>query len=74
MPIYEFECSKCQHRFDELVSVSVDLHDIVCPQCGTNSPRKLMSAFGFSSGGKTVTSTGSSTCTTCSAASCKTCH
>lgn len=74
MPIYEFECHQCRNKFDELVSVSVNLQKIVCPQCGANSPRKLVSAFGFSSGGKSVGSTGSSGCSSCSATSCKTCH
>lgn len=74
MPIYEFECSQCQNRFDELVSVSVNVHDIVCPKCGANSPRKLMSAFGFSSGGKTVSSASSSGCSTCHSTNCSTCH
>ncbi len=74
MPIYEFECTKCQHKFDELVRASVNLQDIVCPQCGVNSPRKLMSAFGFSSGGKTVTSSSQSGCTSCHSHNCSTCH
>ncbi|HDH58052.1 MAG TPA: zinc ribbon domain-containing protein [Bacteroidetes bacterium] len=74
MPIYEFECTKCQNKFDELVRASVDIHDVVCPKCGANSPRKLMSAFGFSSGGKTVSSSGNSACSSCHATSCKTCH
>jgi putative FmdB family regulatory protein len=74
MPIYEFECNQCQNKFDELVSVSIDLSTVVCPQCGTNSPRKLMSAFGFSSGGKTVSSSADSGCSDCHASSCKSCH
>ncbi len=74
MPIYEFQCTKCENKFDELVRISVDLNAIVCPQCGTNSPRKLMSTFGFSSGGKTVSSTPSSGCSSCNSTHCSTCH
>ena len=74
MPIYEFECTKCQNKFDELVRISVNLADIVCPQCGANSPKKLMSAFGFSSGGKMVSSSSSGGCSTCHSNSCSTCH
>jgi len=74
MPIYEFQCTRCENKFDELVRVSVDLHAIVCPKCGTNSPRKLMSAFGFTSGGKTVSSAPSSGCSGCHSTHCSTCH
>ena len=74
MPIYEFACSQCDYKFEDLVSANFDLHEIHCPKCGANSPRKLMSAFGFSSDGKTVSSSGNSDCTGCTATSCKTCH
>ncbi|MCX6641235.1 MAG: zinc ribbon domain-containing protein [bacterium] len=74
MPIYEFECANCQNKFDELVRVSVDLSAIVCPKCGANAPRKLMSVFGFASGGKSVASTSGSDCGTCHSHSCSHCH
>jgi putative FmdB family regulatory protein len=74
MPIYEFECNACQNKFDELVRASVDLTDIVCPKCGKSGPRKLMSAFGFSSGGKTVSSSSSCDCGSCHSHSCSDCH
>ncbi|RJP73778.1 MAG: zinc ribbon domain-containing protein [Candidatus Zixiibacteriota bacterium] len=74
MPIYEFECRECRHHFDELVRASVNLQDIVCPQCGTNEPKKRMSAFGFSSGGKTVSSAASSACGSCHSGNCSTCR
>jgi putative FmdB family regulatory protein len=74
MPIYEFQCTRCENKFDELVSVSVDLKTIVCPQCGTAAPRKLMSAFGFSSGGKSVSSSSGGGCHSCSSGNCSTCH
>lgn len=74
MPIYEFQCTKCENRFDELVRTPVNLADIVCPKCGANAPRKLMSAFGFSSGGKRVSSSSSSACSTCHATTCSACH
>ncbi|MBU0519072.1 zinc ribbon domain-containing protein [bacterium] len=74
MPIYEFACTTCDHKFDELVRSSTNLAELCCPQCGANSPRKLMSAFGFSSGGKTVSSSGSSDCSDCHSHSCHSCH
>ncbi len=43
MPIYEFMCEKCSHRFEELVLLS-DKKKPVCPKCGSKMVKKLMSA------------------------------
>ncbi|HEY8683499.1 MAG TPA: zinc ribbon domain-containing protein, partial [Rhodanobacter sp.] len=32
MPIYEFECSSCGHRFDRLQKLS-DADPTICPVC-----------------------------------------
>jgi putative FmdB family regulatory protein len=46
MPIFEFRCKKCNHKFEELVFSSLtDFADIVCPQCGEKAAEKLMSTF-----------------------------
>jgi putative FmdB family regulatory protein len=46
MPIFEFRCKKCDHKFEELVfSSRTDLADIVCPKCGEKTAEKLMSTF-----------------------------
>jgi putative FmdB family regulatory protein len=46
MPIYEFNCKKCNHKFEELVPSSLsDTSGIVCPQCGEKAAEKLMSTF-----------------------------
>ncbi|HSD22954.1 MAG TPA: zinc ribbon domain-containing protein [Solirubrobacterales bacterium] len=36
MPIYEFVCESCGHRFEELVGshVGVRAADVRCPECG----------------------------------------
>jgi putative FmdB family regulatory protein len=36
VPIYEFDCQACGHRFEELVGahVGLDAADVVCPECG----------------------------------------
>ena len=40
MPIYEFQCLKCQHAFEELVfGGSTPL----CPQCGGKDAEKIIS-------------------------------
>lgn len=46
MPIYEYECDACGHRFETLQKMSDDpLKD--CPQCQKPELRKLMSAAAF---------------------------
>lgn len=52
MPLYAFQCEKCGHKFEELVSI--DKKDsIVCRQCGGTVKRVYEGkcAFGSSSGG-----------------------
>lgn len=41
MPIYEFECEGCGERFEELVGPEVAA--LVCPACGSERTRRLMS-------------------------------
>ena len=45
MPIYEYECSSCGHRFEKLVRIGADAPD--CPECQAAEVRKLVSASGF---------------------------
>lgn len=57
MPIYEFECGACKHRFEKLVR-SMSASDAVtpkgsskgpsgaaCPACGSKKTRRAMSVF-----------------------------
>ncbi len=46
MPIYEYECQSCKHRFEELVSTSSDEMP-ECPECRQKEVKKLMSAGSF---------------------------
>jgi putative FmdB family regulatory protein len=44
MPIYEYTCSTCEHRFEELVSA--DGRTLVaCPECASSDVTKLFSSF-----------------------------
>jgi putative FmdB family regulatory protein len=45
MPIYEFECCECCHRFERLI-LSSDKGSPECPECAHKKVRKLMSASG----------------------------
>jgi len=46
MPLYEYNCPKCGHKFEELTR-SADADKIKCPQCGTKAARQF-STFGVS--------------------------
>jgi putative FmdB family regulatory protein len=45
VPIYEFACQSCGHRFEELVGshVGVDADDVPCPECGSAKVDRLLS-------------------------------
>jgi putative FmdB family regulatory protein len=43
MPIYEYACRSCEHRFEELVSSHGTL--VACPQCTSGEVSKLLSTF-----------------------------
>ncbi|MEX1196305.1 MAG: zinc ribbon domain-containing protein [Pseudohongiellaceae bacterium] len=46
MPIYEYECRDCGHRFEALQKIS-DAPRTDCPACGKASVSKLVSASAF---------------------------
>ena len=46
MPIYEYACSSCEHRFDELQKIS-EAALVHCPECNEPALRKLLSAPKF---------------------------
>jgi putative FmdB family regulatory protein len=46
MPIYEFECSGCGHRFDRLQKLS-DTDPTICPACDAPQLRRKVSAPSF---------------------------
>jgi len=62
MPIFEFKCSDCDYKFEELVPNSET--KLKCPKCGSENTGKLMSTFAASVTG------GSSASPSCSAPSC----
>jgi putative FmdB family regulatory protein len=43
MPIYEFECSRCGHRFDHLQKLS-DADPTICPACQAAQLHRRVSA------------------------------
>jgi putative FmdB family regulatory protein len=45
MPIYEYKCRKCAHRFDVLQKMGEDGKELKCPECSTDNPTKVFSTF-----------------------------
>ncbi len=50
MPIYEYQCKKCNTCFEKLVFVGDD-ESVHCPKCGTGQVKKQMSSVSFMGGG-----------------------
>lgn len=48
MPLFEYECRECGHRFEALVQGK---KRPACPECGSENLEKLLSSFGVGSGG-----------------------
>lgn len=47
MPIYEFICSHCDTRFEELILRASDLSEVACSACGSPQVEKTFSVFGM---------------------------
>ena len=58
MPIYEYRCKKCGHKFEEIVFSSSGADDVRCPECGDGKTERLMSAFATSGTSKGADSCG----------------
>ena len=43
MPLYEYECQACHHRFEQIQRYSDPLVK-VCPKCGKRKVKKLLSS------------------------------
>jgi putative FmdB family regulatory protein len=45
MPLYDYKCDACKHCFEESHSMSAPVIK-VCPECGKESVRKVLSTGG----------------------------
>ncbi|NQU66177.1 MAG: zinc ribbon domain-containing protein [SAR324 cluster bacterium] len=57
MPLFEFECESCHHRFEELQMMS-DTTQPECPECHKVQVKKLVSAGAFRANGASASSAG----------------
>jgi putative FmdB family regulatory protein len=77
MPIYEYRCLKCEKDFEAIVFGGNDT--VICPHCNGDKLERLMSSFGFKSGGKSrgennaPAPAASSGCASCSGGDCSSC-
>ena len=51
MPIYEYECENCGHKFELLRRLSDQDGEIKCPKCGKQEAKRVLSSFATSSSG-----------------------
>lgn len=51
MPLYEFQCKKCEYTFDRVMSIKeMETDTVSCPECGSDEVKKLMSSGGVKIG------------------------
>jgi putative FmdB family regulatory protein len=41
MPIYEYECTKCQDKFEQFKPIYASGEDEACPKCGADAKRMV---------------------------------
>ncbi|MDA8097139.1 MAG: zinc ribbon domain-containing protein [Clostridia bacterium] len=70
MPIYEFRCDKCGHKFEKLCPMGETGENLKCPECNQRYPQKLVSGFAApgANGGS------GASCGGCTASSCAGCR
>ena len=44
MPVYEYQCKSCNHRYSAILSIKESDHVPACPSCGSEQVRKLVSS------------------------------
>ena len=65
MPIFEYMCAECGHKFEKLVLSASRAREIQCPECNSKSVNKAISIFGMGSSSSGSLNMGSSSnCTT----------
>lgn len=47
MPIFEYVCAECGHKFEKLILSASKARQIHCPECESQSVNKALSVFGL---------------------------
>ena len=45
MPLYEYVCEGCDHRYEAMQALSAKPEETLCPKCNTTQSRRIMSSF-----------------------------
>jgi putative FmdB family regulatory protein len=45
MPIYEYQCTQCEERFEVHQPMGADGSELHCPKCTTQNPKRVPSSF-----------------------------
>ena len=51
MPMFDYKCNSCGHKFDKLVPFSESEKIVECPKCKKHDSNKLLCAPNISNGG-----------------------
>ena len=52
MPLFEFQCRKCGHQFEELLTTAeIEAGNVKCPACASKRVEREFSAFATGSDG-----------------------
>jgi putative FmdB family regulatory protein len=54
MPLYEYRCDSCGHRFEVLQRLGEDGEGLLCPHCEAPRPSRQLSTFATSAGGSST--------------------
>jgi putative FmdB family regulatory protein len=49
MPLYEYRCEKCGHRFELWQRLGAGKEGVQCPKCGADQVTRLLSTFASTS-------------------------
>jgi putative FmdB family regulatory protein len=50
MPIYEYQCPKCERFFEKIQSIAEGGKPVACPYCGAEKADRVLSRFSSSKG------------------------
>ncbi|MEW5797878.1 MAG: zinc ribbon domain-containing protein [Bacteroidota bacterium] len=68
MPTYEYICSDCKQRYDIFHKVREIEEDVICPTCGSQHHKRVMSVTSVSMAG--ISSSSNDSASSCDSGSC----
>jgi len=46
MPIYEYSCLSCGHKFESLMKAYETAGKVICPECKVHNAERVVASFG----------------------------